>query len=204
MHKLKNIQQMKHTLILLALCALFASCNNGGDCAQLKKENDSLRNLLSKGANTPALASAVNPGGGGNPVIINNADLIDTTDAITEIGKFNTIVESKNLGKWKTRAFIIKIGDIDSIKAHYCNQGCAGPECTALLVYPAADQNDSLTILFSPLSGQPNNYTALYPLKQPGGHGQIFDHTLPCPECGITGGLLGINMINPKNDKSNK
>ncbi len=195
---------MKNTLILLALCALFASCNNGGDCAQLKKENDSLKSLLTKGASTPALASAGSTAGGGAPVIINDTTLIDTSAAKIEITRFNTLVGSHNLTPWQTRAFVINIAEIDSIRKHYCDNGCEGPACTAILVYPAADQNDSLTILYSPLSGQPKQYTALYPLKVAQGPGQIFDHILPCPECGISGALLGINMPITNAGKSHK
>ena len=179
---------MKHTLILLALCALFASCNNGGDCAQLKKENDSLRNLLSNGPGSSSMAMVGSPAGGGNPVNINDTCLIDTSEAIIRILAFDSIVHAKNIVKWDTCAFVINMSDIDSIQKYYPSKA-GQTECTALLIYPAADRSGKLTIVYSPLSGTKGNYQVLYPTATPQGQAQLFDHTLPCPDCGITGAL---------------
>ncbi len=190
---------MKHTIILLALCALFASCNMGGEIAKLQKENDSLRKLVPQGlsqGSSNRLSARASAGALTNKVVIPvDTSLIRSDTAISYINSWQQLFTNQpNFPlSWDSAGFIISLSEMDTIAKYFCDT-CPVTPATALLIYPGV-KNGKLTILYSPLGGGPgigpnNDWIALYPID-PIGHTYLFDHILPCPKCGILGGIPG-------------
>jgi len=180
---------MKKTLIFLALGAIFASCNNmAGDSGQLKKENDSLRTELSKCLDQ-AGGMKHNPKPQGSPVTINDTCLIDTGTANSNISSYKSKIDSKiNNSAWdNSRGILVTRAEIDTAIKYF--------DFDALVFYLGIDPSTTgVTLMWSPLTGTPGQYTAQYPLNS-SGQAAIFNHTMPCPQCGFTKGLGGIDGV---------
>jgi hypothetical protein len=192
---------MKKTFIVMALGALLLSCNPGGEITQLKKENDSLRqelvNCQTHGRGARNGASTGNSVVQGDSVLINDTDLVDTSSAKILLQNWATYLNKTNanpvLQTWMNcRAFVVPLADIDSAADRYSNT-------TAFIFYIGLSNDDStLSLMWSPLTGPAGQYRELFPaLTGSPVNGTLWDHTMPCPKCGILNPLAIENPIYP-------
>jgi hypothetical protein len=149
-----------------------------------------------------SLGDAISNCGNCNPgsridtgVCMNDSDLIDTGTASAQIANWATQMSAGQASNSNPQAntfpqaFIIKMSDISAAQASY--------NCTALLVYIGLNSSNQVSLMWSPLTGMQNAYTAVYPINSKSNTaGELFDHTLPCPICGVIGALGGISSAN--------
>ena len=127
--------------------------------------------------------------------------------------RFLAHLEGKNVDDldWKTRfsiqfggttGFLVSLNDLMFAYSGFPNN----PD--VIIFYlgstTTTDGHDSLTLFYTPAFQDTNGlYQCEYTpdILSKGGKVVLFDHTLPCPICGLEGGLDGTNVIHPKQSK---
>jgi hypothetical protein len=182
---------MKKTLFLLALCALAASCNSGGKISKLQKENDSLRAVLSNG-------NRIKPNVGNNISMYDTALVDSSTTSAAILSWEKNIPKSYN----STVAFVIMRPMIDSAFAYTDSIGRTtsnphNPAC-GLILYPGVDTSGTFSLYWQPIyTNDPDSTDYKYVVQYVnlGGKSRLFDHTMPCPVCGVKGEPTGQSIF---------
>ena len=183
---------MKKTLTLMALCALFTSCNSGEDITQLKKENSELQTKVAELKKELEIKAKL-PAGMMN-MIANDTDLVDTTWVSTYMQTWSNFY-SRQFGG--TLGFLVSMNDL-----YYTLQNTPyTPQ--ELIFYLGVNQGgDSLKLFWQPAYANPRfgtgasdtPYIAEYFVSNTNPP-QIFDRTDPCPTCLISNMMGNISYL---------